>query len=111
MYRLLPLLALLLQLGAFAQIDQRKLDSLAKSIDSSAKVRRQWQDSFSRAQDSVYRLAQSHKSSGQSSGTNGSSLAEKKQQERQQGIISLVAGLLIFAILLIVMIRKRKTKT
>jgi hypothetical protein len=38
MHRLLPVMVLLLHLSIHAQIDQKKLDSLSRFIDSSAKA-------------------------------------------------------------------------
>jgi hypothetical protein len=44
----------LFPLPLMAQVDQRKLDSLSRHIDSSQKALRHWQDSFTKRQDSVY---------------------------------------------------------
>jgi hypothetical protein len=52
MFRFLFLLVFPLPL--MAQVDQRKLDSLSRHIDSSQKALRHWQDSFTKHQDSVY---------------------------------------------------------
>jgi hypothetical protein len=52
MFRFLFLL--LFPLPLMAQVDQRKLDSLSRHIDSSQKALRHWQDSFTKRQDSVY---------------------------------------------------------
>ena len=51
------LIFLLLSAAASAQLDQSKLDSLQQSMLESQRTLTQWQDSFTRRQDSIYRAA------------------------------------------------------
>ena len=57
MPQLLLALALLLSLTSHAQTDQRKLDSLRHSIDSSSRALQAYQDSFTRRQESIHNAA------------------------------------------------------
>ena len=113
MHRLLLAIVLLMQFDIHAQIDPKKLDSLSRSIDSSAKVRKSWQDSFSKVQDSIYHAATSKDIKNNSHNTD-QFLAEekrKKAKERQQEILRIVTGAVLLVIGIIALIRRRKTKT
>jgi hypothetical protein len=113
MHRLLLAIALLMQLGILAQIDPKKRDSLAKSIDSSAKAYRSWQDSFTNAQDSIYHAA-INKEVKNASRNPDQFLAEQKRKEakeRQQAIVRIIIGVALLAIGIIAIVKRRKTKT
>ncbi len=113
MRRFFTAFLLLVQLTGFAQIDQKKLDSLSKAIESSAKAFQAWQDSFDKVQDSIY---QSSVRLGleQNNRNLDNFLAEQKRREekqRQQAMIRFAVSGVIFAVLIVVLIRKRKQKT
>jgi hypothetical protein len=113
MRRLLPLMVLLLHLSLHAQIDQKKLDSLSRSIDSSAKAYKSWQDSFANLQDSIYHAAISRDTENNSRNLD-QFLAEQKgreAKERQQAMLRIVIGIVLLAIGVIALARRRKTKT
>jgi hypothetical protein len=113
MPRLLLAIVLLMQLSIHAQIDPKKLDSLARSIDSSAKTYRFWQDSFTKAQDSIYQAA-INKDIENNSRNPDQFLAEqrrKEAKERQQAIIRIIIGVALLAIGIIAIARREKTKT
>ncbi|MGZ3937294.1 MAG: hypothetical protein ACXVLT_00980 [Flavisolibacter sp.] len=105
-HRFLVLLVLLFPLVSHAQIDQRKLDSLKKSIDSSAAAHREWQDSFSKVQDSVYQDAVKK-------AVNGDNISRdhhiKKVESRRivQGIVIVLA--IVIAVVLLFLYRRTKS--
>jgi deoxyribodipyrimidine photolyase-like uncharacterized protein len=113
MHRLLPVIVLLLHLSIHAQIDQKKLDSLSRSIDSSAKAYKYWQDSFAKQQDSIYHAAISKEIKKDSRNPDEFLLEEKREEaeERQQTILRIVTGVVLLVIGIIALIRRRKTKT
>jgi len=101
---------LFLQHACYSQIDLKKLDSLARSIDSSQKASRSWQDSFNKKQDSIYRAAQI-KQDAQTNNRNDARVIAQKEinaNQKQQAIIKILIGLL-FAILLIVALMRRRS--
>jgi hypothetical protein len=55
MARVIPLLVMLFSFQSFSQPDPQKLDSLRLVIDKMNREQRSWQDSFARAQDSIYK--------------------------------------------------------
>ena len=79
MLRVLTVIILLLQFNSYGQIDPKKLDSLSRSIDSSAKLIRSDQDRFIKVQDSAYH-SEVNKALGQGSRNHDQFLAEKKRQ-------------------------------
>lgn len=92
----------LFQISSFAQIDPRKLDSLRRSIDSSARSIRMWQDSFRGKQDSLYR-------SGVINGTDSTALLENQVQREEKKITYTIVLIgVVFFIVLILVIRGRK---
>lgn len=101
---------MLLQSTASGQIDQRKLDSLARSIDSSAGAQKKWQDSFIRRQDSNYRSDVSSAFNRRPGSANGKEMQGRGAGNEKRFIPGVLAGLLF--ILLIVFgwtrIKKRK---
>ncbi|HTM91980.1 MAG TPA: hypothetical protein VL095_06155 [Flavisolibacter sp.] len=102
-----------MQLNIHAQIDPKKLDSLSRSIDSSSKARKSWQDSFTKVQDSVYHAATSKDIKNNSHHSDQSFAEEKRKRakERQQTILRIVTGAVLLVIGIIALIRRRKTKT
>jgi len=92
----------LFQLVSQAQIDQKKLDSLRRSIDSSANERMRWEDSFVKVQDSVYHTAISkiikEKNPGQ---------RQENEVQRQKILQGIVMALLAI-IAVVVLLRRRK---
>ncbi len=110
MYRLLLVVMLLFQLQCYGQIDQRKLDSLSKAIDSSSAIYKKQQDVVIKTQDSIYRSEISKNL--QSSRDADRVVVGQKQrvEQRQKDMVRLMAGILLFLILIIVLSRKRKQK-
>jgi hypothetical protein len=103
---------LLIAFKSYSQIDQKKLDSLSRSIDSSAKAYRAWQDSFNKVQDSIYQAAinkdfQSSHNPGQLSPEQ----KRKEAKERQKIILRIGVSIAILIIAAIVWLRRKKTKT
>jgi len=105
-HRFFLFLVLLFPLVCPAQIDQNKLDSLKKSIDSSAAARKVWQDSFTNVQDSVYQDA-IKKTVGAERGPKEQRQQNVERQRTMQGI--LIALLIVTAVLLILRRRKKKS--
>jgi hypothetical protein len=94
-----------LLLNTHAQIDQRKLDSLKKSIDVSAKVHNLWQDSFAKVQDSFYQSAI------KTDLNKRKDLREQREREvqRRRSLQGIMIALLLATAALVLM-RRRKTK-
>jgi hypothetical protein len=104
--RLFPVAILFfLHLQLNAQIDPAKLDSLKRSIDSSVKLSRAWQDSFSKRQDSIYRLSQVK--ARQADQSNNIS-AEKNKREKNHSIIFAIAILFLLTIIIVLLRRKSR---
>lgn len=113
MRRVFTAFFLLVQLTGSAQIDQKKLDSLSRAIDSSAKAVQAWQDSFDKVQDSIYRSSL-RLDLEQNNNNLNNFLAEQKSREerqRQQAMIRFAVSGVIFVILIVVLLRRRKQKT
>ena len=93
--------------SSFAQVDPHKLDSLSRSIDSTAKAYKAWQDSFSKVQDSIYQTSITATSDSVKS-TKLS--AEKKEAERRkEALIRIGIGVFLFLLFVVLLlIRKRK---
>jgi len=90
---------------SFSQTDQKKLDSLQQSIKSSTDSFQQWQDSFNKAQ---------IQKSIERSQINTIEFAkqyqeQKKKREREQAIRYIIIGV-VFLILLVAGLAKRKKK-
>jgi hypothetical protein len=98
---------------SYSQINQSKLDSLSRSINSSAKAYRAWQDSFKKAQDSVYRSALKKDLQKSRSGRENFSAEERrrKERERQQTTLRIILSIAILITAVFVWRRRRKTKT
>jgi hypothetical protein len=112
MHRFLPVMVLLFNLSTYAQLDQKKLDSLSRSIDSSAKASRNWQDSFTKIQDSIYQTAIG-KSAGGNSINPSQFLAEQEKREsreRQRILLRFLAGVAVVLIGVVAWFLKTKRK-
>jgi hypothetical protein len=112
MHRSLLMLLLLLQVSVWSQIDQKKVDALSRSIDSSVKAHQSWQDSFIKVQDSIYHVAIGKKVDSNSDNTNRSFAAQKRKEvkELQQTLLRIIAGVVLLAVVTIFLLRKGKTK-
>jgi hypothetical protein len=100
-YFFLPAL-LLFQLFTYAQIDPHKLDSLRRSIDSSVRSVRAWQDSFRWKQDSVNRMGKFKES-------DSTKLSEDKARGGEKKITYTIVFIgVVFFIVLILFVRSRK---
>jgi hypothetical protein len=106
MHRLPFLIFLFTNCCVYCQIDQKKIDSLERSIDSSTKAQKSWQDSFAKIQDSIYRSAIHNSDS-----TTLSAEHKTKVKGRQKIILPLaiIATLLVIAIIVIRQRKRRKT--
>src|SRR5215212_6496514 len=104
MYGLLPALALLFHLTCYSQVDQKKLDSLTRSIDSSKKVLRNWQDSFTKMQDSLYetRVSKAARTPGKTTGF----IVNRTQQAKKQAATYVAIGLGLLMLVFIGLLRK-----
>jgi len=110
MHPILTVMVLLLSLSAYPQLDQRKLDSLSRSIDSSAKASRNWQDSFTKIQDSIYQAATA-KSADDNSRNSSQLLAEQEKREsmeRQRILLRILAGVSVVLIGIVAWFLKTK---
>lgn len=113
MHRFFLAFTLLFPLTIYGQIDQKKLDSLSRSIDSSAKAYKLWQDSFNKVQDSIYHAAIS-KNVEQNSRNLNNFIDEQKRRganEKKQAILRIVLSIVLLVIGVIALVRRRKTKT
>jgi hypothetical protein len=91
-------------LSAFSQVNPGKLDSLSHAIDSSNKAIEQWQDSFTKRQDSIYRAGVQGSKIGK--GIHEETNEEKHEQQTIIVIILAVAAVVFAAVWL----RKRRTE-
>jgi hypothetical protein len=112
MQRLLYVMILSLHFNLHAQINQKKLDSLSSSIDSSVKDYKYWQDSFAKVQDSIYHAAINGNSKN-NSGQSDKFLEEqtKDAKERKQTLLRIIAAVVFVIIGTVVILTKRKAKT
>jgi hypothetical protein len=99
---------LALQLTTQAQIDQRKLDSLRRSIDSFANTHKLWQDSFTKVQDSVYQDAINKTDLNKQKELSEQHERESQRRKILQGIIIALA---LVATALLLLLRRRKKNT
>jgi hypothetical protein len=113
MHRFLPVMVLFFHLNTHGQINQKKLDSLTKAIDSSARIHKSWQDSFTKVQDSIYHAAISKDPEQNSRSLNNFLIEQRRREakEMQQAILHIVIGILLLIASIIAIARKRKTKT
>jgi len=103
MYRFLTFISLFAYFNSWAQIDQKKLDSLKRSIEVSTKTQKSWQDSFANAQDSIYKTAIN----------NGDSVNLSTQQKTtvkdKQIIIRIVIFVALFLITVFLALRQKRS--
>lgn len=103
----------LLHLNVHGQVDPKKVDSLSRSIDSSVRAYKEQQDRVIKQHDSVYKLELNKAHQQKKSNDPGHVLNLKKspeEKERQQTIVRIVAGVLLFLVAIIALMRKRKSK-
>jgi len=103
MHRFLLLIVLLSKLNSYGQIDQKKLDSLEQSIEVSTKAQKNWQDSFAKAQDSIYRTSINPVDS-----TKLLAAIKTKAKKRQAVILRIVIIAALFLTGVFLGLRKRK---
>jgi LPXTG-motif cell wall-anchored protein len=102
--RIVFLLTLLFFLQAAAQLDMRKLDSLSRSIDSSAKATRTSIDSISRTLDSMMRADTRKKT------VQPSTIEEEVKTSKGKWLVMTLAGVAILGSILFFLYKKnRKT--
>lgn len=104
MYRYLLVMVLLLHLNVYGQIDQKKLDSLSRAIDSSAKSHKSWQDSFIRSQYSIYQSAVNKNDL-----QKRNEVAKRNGEERQKFWLRIIVAVFVIA-MIIALLRKRKAR-
>jgi hypothetical protein len=101
MPRLLFVIFLLTYSLLFAQIDPGKLDSLSHRIDSNGQSLQAWQDSFQKKQDSIYRLHVN---------TSKDALSKERFIGRKRTMIFTIVGIILFTILFLAFLVRRKNK-
>jgi hypothetical protein len=101
---------LFVQLTGYGQIDPKKLDSLSRLIDSSAKAYKRQQDTIIKVQESTYRL-EANKPPQQNPYAVDDSVAEQRRKERQANTIRIVIGVLLLVSLVVVLLRKKKLRS
>jgi accessory gene regulator protein AgrB len=106
MPRFLTAILLLIYLYAPAQIDQQKLDSLKRSIDSNTRAVKSWQDSFQKNQDSLYRSRIMHDTLRTNTATDTRSLMEHEKRKKMY-LRLLVTVILVLALAYILLGRKK----
>jgi hypothetical protein len=107
MFRLLLAVTLLLHLNTLAQIDSKKVDSLARVIDSSAKANREQQESVIRSTDSNYQ-SELNKTLQRDSGNFSTEQKRKEERKRQQFIVRIWGGVLLLLIAVLALVHKNK---
>jgi len=106
MHRFLLVIVLLSKLNSYGQIDQKKLDSLEQSMELSTKAQKNWQDSFAKAQDSIYRASVKHLDSNKPIVQ-----LKPKAKERQIIILRMVIIVALFLTGVFIGIRQRKKRS
>jgi len=109
MPRLLIVLAVTFYFTCFCQVDSYKLDSLSKVIDAKNQSLRNWQDSFQKKQDSIYK----HNTGKSYSLSNDEEVIAKDRRIRQKRrvIFPIVGGIVLIGLLLANLIRRKKKRT
>jgi len=90
----------------YGQIDQKKLDSLEQAIESSTKAQKGWQDSFAKAQDSIYKSAISNSDSFKSS-----TQQTNKVKERQRVTVRIVIIVALFLTAVLIAFQRKNRST
>ena len=92
-----------LQLPAFNQLDKKKLDSLTSRINSGSRNMKNWQDSFQKEQDSIYKLnVQTRRD------LPNKKISKKYQKDEKKQAIILLSVVTLIVILSASVILKRK---
>jgi hypothetical protein len=97
---------LCIHLADYGQIDPNKLDSLSRSIDSSAKAYKQQQSAIIKVQESTYRSKA--KALQQNARPANDSIAEQRRKESQPHTIRIVIGVLLLLVPIFIILRKKK---
>ena len=105
--------ALILQLCGHSQdqINQGKIDSLKHSIENERKAFQQWQDSFNKRQDSIYRSAQNGVDFDQNNRnllTLMQQIKDREEKQKQQAYLRIGLGVLIFVVMVVLLARRKK---
>lgn len=106
MQKLLAALLLLLFFTAQAQVDPHKLDSLKRSIDANAKALQSWQDSFTKKQDSLYKIQLEIAQERNRKSATEAEVAEEKDDRKKQWILVSI-GIAMLAVILLLLRRKK----
>lgn len=101
MQKLLVAVFLLTWLIAPAQIDPNKLDSLKRSIDANAKALQSWQDSFTKKQDSLYKIQLELAQEQSRNDAEAIQSEEKAERKKQWILISIGIAMLVVILLLL----------
>lgn len=113
MCRLLILITFLPQINFYAQIDPRKVDSLAQLIDSSAGANRKQQESLIKSSDSNYQFELNKALQQGSENRYNFSVEQKRIEERNRLriIVRIVAGVLLLLTAVIALVQWKKRNT
>jgi phage-related tail protein len=104
---------LLFQFNSYGQIDPKKVDSLSRLIDSSAHAYKLQQDSVVKYQDSTNKSEVNKVLQQSSANQESDSIKQKRseQEKRQETFVrSIALGVLVFVIVIIALMRRRRTK-
>ena len=103
MHRFATLSLLFTHFISYGQIDQKKLDSLKRTIEYSTKTQKSWQDSFVNAQDSIYKSAVTNSGS-----VNLSTQQETTIKDKQIVVIRIVIFVALFLIAVFLALRQKR---
>ncbi|HWI91909.1 MAG TPA: hypothetical protein VNT20_11585 [Flavisolibacter sp.] len=100
------------QISSYGQIDPKKVDSLSRLIDSSAHAYKVQQDSVVKYQDSANKSEVNKAIQQSSADRENDSVKQKRseQEKRQETFVRIALGVLVFVIVIIALMRIRKTK-
>ena len=104
---------MLFQFNSYGQIDPKKVDSLSRLIDSSAHAYKLQQDSVVKYQDSTNKSEVNKVLQQSSANQESDSIKQKRseQEKRQETFVrSIALGVLVFVIVIIALMRRRRTK-
>jgi phage-related tail protein len=103
---------LLFQFNSYGQIDPKKVDSLSRLIDSSAHAYKLQQDSVVKYQDSTNKSEVNKVLQQSSANQESDSIKQKRseQEKRQETFVRIALGVLVFVIVIIALMRRRRTK-
>jgi hypothetical protein len=115
MTRFLLALFVLYSFPLFCQVDPAKADSLARAISASQKTVNAYQDSFKKAQDSIYRSEISKGQPGHSTPATSLSAELKKEKQKKERQLYIRWGLTALLLVLLVIgwrcVRKKSNQS